>query len=559
MADESDSQCPRKGRVKRNRLAALGFVAILSAVWIVLRTGTRPSRILYPCQQAALSNITLFKITVGASLPTIASLRASTGRLKPTLILTILSVGGFFMASDPALIGFEPLQVDNNLARVPLTLTPHNATTTGSTSDIFYVQNATGPEGDMDASVNALIELMGLQGLHFYDSTSTPYGLIGRENVIIIKMNGQWPMRGGTNTDLITSVINAIHAHPDGFTGEVVIADNGQGEGDLNWNSPNSYYQNQSAQEVAEFFVPEWNVSSILWDNLRASTVDDYDDGDFTDGFVRSSTWHSETNLYVSYPKFKSPASGVYISFKKGVWWNETGFNSDQLKIINIPVFKTHDLLAVTGSVKNYMGVPQGFVVESVHPDFLHEHFSVALGGMGTMIAETRAPTLNILDMVWVNAHPVESSINRGPWSRYSSASATDIIGASIDPVALDYWSAKNVLIPTAQYLNYSSYSSIDPDYEPISEHVRYPYVQLEESFHTYLRLSMNQLKDAGFQVTMNPSEMNVFVVAMEAAGPVTPTIPDSPRLMPLLAYVVIPMAAGLLIVAAIVTRRRTG
>ncbi|MHA1961351.1 MAG: DUF362 domain-containing protein [Candidatus Thorarchaeota archaeon] len=559
MADDSDFQCPQKKSVKGYKLAALGFVAILSAFWFVLRTGTRPSRILYPCQQAALSNISFFKITVGASLPSFASLRVSTGLMRPVLILTILSVGGFIIASDPTQIGIEPLQVDNNLARIPLTLTPHNATTTGSTSDIFYVQNATGPEGNMDASVNALIELMTTQGLHFYDSTSTPDGMIGEGDVIIIKMNGQWPMRGGTNTDLIKSVINAIHAHPDGFTGEVVIADNGQGDGNLNRRSPNSYYQNESAQEVAESFTPEWNVSTILWDNLRTSTVDDYDDGDFIDGYVRSSTWNNETNLYVSYPKFKSPASGVYISFKKGVWWNETGFNSNQLKIINMPVFKTHDLLAVTGCVKNYMGVPQGYVVESVNPGFLHEHFSVANGGMGTMIAETRAPILNILDMVWVNAHPVESSIHRGPWSRYSSASATDIIGASIDPVALDYWSAKNVLIPTAQYMNYSVYSSIDPDYEPISEHVRYPYVQLEESFHTYLRLSMNQLKDAGFQVTMNPSEMNVFVVAMDAAGPVTPTFPDSPGLMPLLAYVAIPIVAGLLILAAVVLRRRTG
>ena len=145
------------------------------------------------------------------------------------------------------------------------------------------------------------------------------------------------------------------------------------------------------------------------------------------------------------------------------------------------------------------------------------------------MIVETRAPDLNILDMVWVNANPLESSFDRGPWSTYSTASATDIIGASVDPVALDYWSAKYVLVPTAQYLNYTEYSSLDPDYEPISEHIYYPAVQMEESFHNYLEYSMDEMKNAGLQVTMDETEMNVFVVALSGTGPVTPTSPTSP------------------------------
>jgi len=206
------------------------------------------------------------------------------------------------------------------------------------------------------------------------------------------------------------------------------------------------------------------------------------------------------------------------------------------------------------------MGVPQGYIVESVSPEVPHEHYSVRRGGMGTMIAETRAPDLNILDMVWVNANPVESSDRRGPWSTYTSASATDIIGASVDPVALDYWSAKHVLIPAAQYKNYEEHSSLDPDYEPISEHIYYPYVQMEVSFHNYLERSMNEMKDAGLQVTMNETEMNVFVVAMSDTGPVTPTTPTTPGApapmdyLPLLIGVA---ALGFAIVAAIVFKRR--
>jgi hypothetical protein len=513
---------------------------------------------MYPCQQAALANISLFKTVASFSLPSLASLRVSTGWLKPIAVLTVLSVGGFVMATGPVQIGFGPQQVDSSLERVPIVLAPQTAVDQETASDLFYVQNATGPEGNMDSSVGALIDLLASQGLHFYKNTSTSDGLIGSDDVVIIKINGQWSRRGGTNTDLIKSVINALIDHPDGFTGEVVIADNGQGIGSLDYSSPNSYYQNQSTQDVADSFAPEWNVSTILWDDLHFSTVEDYNDDDFTDGYVRSSVWNEEMQLYTSYPKFQSTATGAYISFKNGVWRNGTGFDSDGLKIFNMPVLKSHELLGVTACVKHYMGVPQGYIVESVHPSVPHEHFSVRLGGMGTMIAETRAPDLNILDMVWVNANPLESSIDRGPWSTYTAASATDIIGVSVDPVALDYWSAKHVLIPTAEYLDYSNYSSLDPDYEPISEHIYSPFVEQEESFHNYLERSMNEMKDAGFEVTMNETEMNVFVVVMTDAGPVTPTIPEIPGSMDYLPVVIVGVALVLVAAIVVIMKRRT-
>jgi hypothetical protein len=329
----------------------------------------------------------------------------------------------------------------------------------------------------------------------------------------------------------------------------------------MDYSNPNSYYQNVSTQTLAESFAPEWDVSSILWDDLHFSTVDDYNDGDFTDGYVRSSVWNEEMQLYTSYPKFQSPATGAYISFKEGVWHNDTGFDSNGLKILNIPVLKSHELLGVTACVKHYMGVPQGHIVTSVSPSVPHEHYSVRRGGMGTMIVETRAPDLNILDMVWVNANPLESSFDRGPWSTYTAASATDIIGASVDPVALDYWSAKNVLVPTAQYLEYTEYSSLDPDYEPISEHIYAPAVQMEESFHNYLEYSMNEMKDAGLQVTMNETEMNVFVVALSDTGPVTPTTPTTsggPVPMDVLPLAIGAVALILVVGAIVIVKKRT-
>ncbi|TFH01658.1 MAG: DUF362 domain-containing protein [Candidatus Thorarchaeota archaeon] len=547
-----------EGKTKnRRRLVSFMIIALASTVWFVLRTGTKPSRVLYPCQQAALANISIFKTVASISLPSIASLRVAVGAMKPIMILVMLSVGGFIMAIDPFQIGLEPLQIDST-SRVPISLVPHNATFQGTASDLFYVQNATGPAGSMDSSMTALLDLMASQGLYFYNTTTTPDGLIGSEDVIIIKMNGQWQGRGGTNTDLIKSVINTIINHPDGFTGEVVIADNGQGLGMMNPYTSNSYYQNQSAYEVAEFFASEWNVSSMVWDGLRGSTVDDYNNDDFANGYVRSSVWNNDTQLFVSYPKFQSPATGAYISFKQGIWNNDTGFDSGRLKVINMPVLKTHFRYGVSGCIKHYMGVPQGYIVESVDPSIPHEHFSIGEGGMGTLMAETRAPVLNILDMVWVNAHPLESSSQTGPWSMTSYASTTDIIGASIDPVALDYWSAKHILLPTAEYLNYTDYSSINPDDEAIHVNMGNQQIEQDESFHNYLERSMNELKDAGFQVTMFESEMNVFVLVMTDAGPITPTIPEGLGFMVYLPVVIGAVVLVLMGVAVVMKRRRT-
>ncbi|MFX1467950.1 MAG: DUF362 domain-containing protein [Promethearchaeota archaeon] len=455
-------------------------------------------------------------------------------------------VSSVFLVNNLSILGFDTFS--ENRTRVLLTLSPQSSLASNP-SNLFFVQNASGKKGNMDRAVSALIELMGTQDLYFYKNASLSSGLIGSNDVVILKVNGQWPYNGGTNTDLVKSIINEIVDHPDGFTGEIIIADNGQGRGSMDRAQTNSYYHDQSFLDVAEMF-DAYHVSTFLWDALRSNTVDDYDDGDFSNGYVRNSTWNSDTEIYVSYPKFMTKY-GTYISFKKGVWDNTTGFDSDRLKVINMPVLKSHFRYGVTGCIKHYMGVPQGFRAPMIHPTIPHEHFSIAQGGMATLMIETRAPILNILDMIWINANPLESSIMRGPYGNYEYTSFTDIIGASQDPVALDYWVSKNILIPTAM-LDYDSYSSLDPDYEPLSP----PYVvgseSMDESFHNYLRRTKDVLLDAGLQVTMNQTEMNVFVTALEG-------IDTTDRLDPVILAMIVtlPVSAGIIVILVVFIKRR--
>jgi hypothetical protein len=461
------------------------------------------------------------------------------------LILSTLFVGSVFLVNDPFNLSLDTSFV--NKTRVPLTLTPQSALASDP-SDLFFIQNASGEEGNMDLAVTSLIELMEAQDLYFYKNASITSGLIGSNDVVILKVNGQWPYNGGTNTDLVKSVINAIVSHPDGFTGEVVIADNGQGRGSLGFDQANSFDHTQSIIDVANSFDTH-NVSAFLWDTIRSIIVDDFDDGDFTDGYVRNSTWNSDTEIYVSYPKFTT-IYGSSISFKEGVWNNTAGFDSDRLKVINMPVLKTHLLYGVTGCIKHYMGVPQGSVVPSVNPSWPHEHFSIAQGGLATLMVETRAPILNILDMIWINANPLESSSERGPWGNYDYTSLTDIIGASQDPVALDYWASKNVLIPTAM-MSYTTYSSLDPDYEPLSDS------GMVESFHNYLRRSKDVLIDAGLQATMNQTEMNVFVTALEGANPFETDLNDGLKPFVIAMIVILPLSGGIVVVLVVLIKRK--
>lgn len=58
-----------------------------------------------------------------------------------------------------------------------------------------------------------------------------PDGIIERNDVVLIKVNCQWKCRGTTSTDVVRRLIHRILQHPDGFDGEVVIFENGQGVG----------------------------------------------------------------------------------------------------------------------------------------------------------------------------------------------------------------------------------------------------------------------------------------------------------------------------------------
>jgi uncharacterized protein (DUF362 family) len=353
---------------------------------------------------------------------------------------------------------------------------------------MIFVENTDGT----DDGVTRLIRSMQSRGLEFYKTAASPNGLFASGDVVLLKINSQWAERGGTNTDLLRGVIQALLDHPGGFSGEIIVADNGQAQfgsqgrgGSLSWTNTNSADRRQSVMHVIRYFQERGHrVTGVLWDEFTAVRVQEFSAGNDTNGFVVEDTIRG-TGTEVSYPKFTTEY-GTRVSFKEGIWnANTRTYDSERLKVINIPVLKSHALFQVTGAVKSYMGTPSARLTN------MRAHNSVGTGGMGTQMAETRMPALNILDMIWIGP-------NGGPGVSYAAAVQINKIAASTDPFALDYWASKNILMPEAAKLPGGRAASMNPDgTEP-------------GTFGYWLRLSINELHKKGINATMNEAEILV-------------------------------------------------
>ncbi|MDR1211573.1 MAG: DUF362 domain-containing protein [Spirochaetaceae bacterium] len=364
---------------------------------------------------------------------------------------------------------------------------------TAVSSDNALVFVREGTDG-ADNGLELLLDSLSIFGRPFFRDNGND-GLIDRDDTVIIKINSQWAERGGTNTDLLKALIQYMVGDSGGFSGEIIIADNGQGMfgsarsgGSLDWDNTNAKDKRQSAQDVADYFAARGNrVSGFLWDTITKNEVREYADGDRRDGFVLGETVPS-ANIRISYPKFTTQY-GTMVSFKMGIWDEGAGqYRPQALKVINMPVLKHHGIYQVTGAVKSYMGVPSNSLTA------MSPHQSVGRGGMGALMARTRIPALNILDMIWI-------SPDHGPSSSYSRALEKNMVAVSLDPVALDYWAARHVLLDAARAAGNSRYASLSPDAGDPG------------TFGYWLRLSAQELKEGGFPCVIDGDRITVIKI----------------------------------------------
>ncbi len=314
-------------------------------------------------------------------------------------------------------------------------------------SDLFRVTGIPnqpfwgGGNGNYHSGVDALIQTMGEHGVKFYRSAeetamSAPAGMIASDDVVLIKVNAQWKYRGCTNSDVVRGLIQRILDHPDGFAGEVVILENGQGRGSLSCDTTAAYGGDNSVQAnandpshsfqfLADTLFQDPRVSAYLLDPIRERFLgaDDH----FTDGY----------RLFedVSYPCFTT-VGGHRVELREGVW-HGSGFDQN-LKLINVPVLKHHDKggSEITASVKHFYGLLSMADGQSVY-----RHYGGLGKTCGKMIASVRTPVLNIIDAIWVSHRSLTG------YPEATTMRCNQLL-AGQDPVALDYWAAKHILYP---------------------------------------------------------------------------------------------------------------
>ena len=222
------------------------------------------------------------------------------------------------------------------------------------------------------------------------------------------------------------------------------------------------------------------------------------------DGYVVEENVHFSTGLMVSYAKFTTEY-GTHVSFKNGIWSvGDEDYDSDVLKVINLSMLKSHSVYGATASVKNYMGVPSDLLTGEISGEYLNTHRTIGRGGMGTLMVNTRYPVLNIIDSIWINPVPMN-----GPWTPYRTATQMNIITASLDPVALDYWSVKYILLQNWENRSGEISVSMDPDNTDSND---------PGFFGNWIRLSMDEIEKGGYDVNIDESHMNVYI----AENPVT-------------------------------------
>jgi uncharacterized protein (DUF362 family) len=329
-------------------------------------------------------------------------------------------------------------------------------------NDVFWVQGIPDQpfydpgQPNYHVGLDSLLCLMADSGLNFYRSASghpfaSPSGLIAPADIVLIKVNAQWKYRGCTNSDLIRGLIQRILDHPDGFSGEVVIIENGQGRGSLRCDTTASYGGepgvHANANDESHHFLylvdrvfRDPRVSAFLLDPVRRTFLGNHDHT--LDGYRRYEN--------VSYPCFTT-AGGNRVELREGIW--KGGAHSRNLKLINVPVLKHHDFggSEITASLKHMYGLVSMFDGQR---GFRH------YGGLGEtcgkLMASVVPPVLNIIDAIWVS----HSSLSGFPPQKTFRANQ---LLASQDPVAADYWAAKYILYPVdGDFRHHPDFPGID-------------------------------------------------------------------------------------------------
>jgi hypothetical protein len=293
-----------------------------------------------------------------------------------------------------------------------------------------------------DPAIDTMLLMMETQGIFLHQTTEHPSGIVGADNIVVVKGNFQWNSRNTTSTDRVKGLIWQILNHPDGFSGEILVCDNTQQIGTgINDNDNNSEDPLQSIPDVVStFYAKGYPVHYLDWRYMWDVVASEYSEGDYNDGYVY------ESSTKISYPKFRTPSGDYCISLSHGVWDSvSASYDASRLCIIDFPVLKAHGWAGATIAVKNWIGT-----LTTAHANAryggstpMHNTYFFGTYALVARVMGVTFPRLTIVDAAWTTTY----GPNNLSWVEYTS-----MLAASTDPVAPSWYTAKFMLTPIARY-----------------------------------------------------------------------------------------------------------
>jgi hypothetical protein len=297
------------------------IAGFLAAVWIIFRSITKPQRLTYPCQRAALPLAANWIMAIVALYAGSVFLKrfAKLSAVLAVVIGAVWLTGTLAERSDSAetLITSPPTwEVDDPVSvlfvmdSIPLT-----------TGSLAPGDESVPDEYLPDPAIDTLLQMMAGRGVYIHRTDSQPEGIVAPDDIVVIKGNFQWTGRNTTDTDRIKGLIWQILSHPDGFTGEIIVCDNTQDVGTgINDDDNNSDDREQSLPDVVNtFYAKGYPVYYLCWAYIWDVVAEEYSEGDYGDGYV----YEDETKI--SYPPFSDTAAGTQcitpISGDHTLWW----------------------------------------------------------------------------------------------------------------------------------------------------------------------------------------------------------------------------------------------
>ena len=327
-------------------------------------------------------------------------------------------------------------------------------------------------------------------------------GVVGEDDVVVIKPNVQWWNQGAPNLSALEAFVDLIMTRPGGFKGEVVMAENCH-RGPRPWTREDSgwiplFERNSDLPGIANLNDLSKSLKKEYGDRFTTYHLIDVDAGarrvygpedgegyvycDGTGGvplnsFGNGCRGEDFRAVIMTYPIMKTDR-GTVIDFKNGIW--EKGAYTEQpLKVINLAALNHHSTYCgATSAVKNYLGIndlsggpdpeQDGKLTDKYHNFHSFPFNKWSLGPVPGMLGKEIAVFMKTIRRADLN-------ITTAEWTGLASrtdrpVAHTKVVLASRDPVALDYHAFKYVLYPNSKASIHNPDDQKSPVYEYLSK-----------------------------------------------------------------------------------------